>query len=47
MKKLNKEIVRDMLLQALDLPLEIKPVLMKVSHRLPAQPLRTKYSATA
>lgn len=28
----------DALLKALDLPLEIKPVLMKVPHRQPAQP---------
>lgn len=28
----------DVLLQALDLPVEIKPVLMKVPHRQPAQP---------
>ena len=28
----------DALLQALDLPLEIKPVLMRVPHRQPAQP---------
>lgn len=28
----------DALLKVLDLPLEIKPVLMKVPHRIPAQP---------